>query len=104
VITSTFFFDQPDGWFGPKVKLDWPSLVNLRLDPFELTTDPKNTPPALLEFYGHNFWRFVYVQREVAKLAATAIEFPPMQKPASFNLEGVKAKIEETVAAHTASK
>jgi hypothetical protein len=29
----------------------------------------------------------------VEKLAMTAIEFPPMQKGASFNLDGVKAKI-----------
>jgi hypothetical protein len=30
----------------------------------------------------------------------TAIEFPPMQAPASFNLEAVKRQIEETVKAH----
>jgi len=29
----------------------------------------------------------------VEKLAMTAIEFPPMQKGASFNLDAVKAKI-----------
>jgi arylsulfatase len=27
----------------------------------------------------------------------TAIEFPPMQKDASFNLDAVKAKIEEAI-------
>ena len=32
----------------------------------------------------------------------TAIEYPPMQKGASFNLEAVKAKIEEAVKAHAA--
>jgi arylsulfatase A-like enzyme len=30
------FIDQPSGWFGPKVMLDWPKLYNIRLDPFEL--------------------------------------------------------------------
>jgi arylsulfatase len=30
----------------------------------------------------------------VEKLAKTAIEFPPMQKGASFNLDAVKAQIE----------
>jgi arylsulfatase len=35
------------------------------------------------------------VQQYVAKLAATAIDYPPMQDPASFNLEAVKKKIEE---------
>jgi len=39
------------------------------------------------------------VQEEVGKLAQTAIEFPPMQKGASFNLEAVKAKIEAARAA-----
>ena len=45
-------------------------------------------------------WRFVLVQQEVAKLAQTAIEFPPMQAPASFNLEAVKRQIEETIKGH----
>ena len=27
--------DQPDGWLGGTVHLDWPILSNLRLDPFE---------------------------------------------------------------------
>jgi hypothetical protein len=29
------FINQPAGWFGPKVKMDWPGIHNLRLDPFE---------------------------------------------------------------------
>ena len=36
----------------------------------------------------------MFVQEEVVKLAMTAVEFPPMQKGASFNLDAVKAKIE----------
>jgi len=39
------------------------------------------------------------VQQQVEKLAQTAIEFPPMQRGASFNLEGVKQKIEAARAA-----
>jgi putative ABC transport system substrate-binding protein len=39
------------------------------------------------------FWRFVFVQQQVEKLAMTAIEFLPMQRGASFNLDAVKAKI-----------
>jgi hypothetical protein len=41
----------------------------------------------------------VFVQQEVGKLAQTAIEFPPMQKGASSNLDAVKAKIEAARAA-----
>ena len=33
------FVEQPDGWFGPKVNMDWPGIYNLRLDPFEKTMD-----------------------------------------------------------------
>jgi arylsulfatase len=40
------------------------------------------------------------VQQEVAKLAQTAIDYPPMQDPASFNLEAVKKKIEEMMKQH----
>jgi arylsulfatase len=36
----------------------------------------------------------------VAKLAMTAIEFPPMQKGASLNLDAVRAKIAAAMAAH----
>jgi arylsulfatase len=49
------------------------------------------------DFYAREFWRFVSVQQTVAKLAKTAIEFPPMQSPASFNLEAIKAKIQEAI-------
>ena len=40
------------------------------------------------------------VQQEVAKLAQTAIEYPPMQSPASFNLQAVKEKIDAAMKSH----
>ncbi|MNL70102.1 hypothetical protein D3C87_1950550 [compost metagenome] len=51
------------------------------------------------EWFKFQFWRFVFVQQQVVKLAETAVEFPPMQKGASFNLEAVKARIEAARAA-----
>jgi arylsulfatase len=48
----------------------------------------------LSEFFGREAWRFVVAQQEVVKLAMTAVEFPPMQDPASFNLDAVKRQIE----------
>ena len=86
------FRTQPEGWFGPKVALDWPRLFNLRLDPFERCWF-NNCPPEMMEVYGHEFWRFVYVQQEVAQMGETFVQFPPMQKPASFNLENVRDQI-----------
>jgi arylsulfatase len=46
------------------------------------------------DFFAREFWRFVDVQTTVGKLAMTAIDCPPMQDPASFNLEAVKQQID----------
>ncbi len=93
------FIDQPQGWVGEKIKLNMPKIFNLRLDPFERQS-MSEAPPELLDWYAHEFWRFVFVQDKVGELAKTALSFPPMQKSASFNLEAVKEKVKEAVAAH----
>ena len=54
---------------------------------------------SYMEWFKYEFWRFVFVQEEVTKLTNTAVEYPPMQKGASFNLDSVKAKIEAARAA-----
>jgi arylsulfatase len=98
------FTDQPQGWLGGTVKLDWPVLTNLRLDPFE-RTGIYNGSSGSLAYYNwflYEFWRFQFVQQEVAKVAMSAIEFPPMQKGASFNMEAVKAQIQRAMEAHAA--
>ncbi|CAG8872470.1 arylsulfatase [Pseudomonas fluorescens] len=91
------FIDQPGGWMGAKVAVDVPILTNLRLDPFERMGWPENQAAQgsqqYFDWFKFQFWRFVFVQQQVAKLAETAIEFPPMQKGASFNLDSVKTKI-----------
>lgn len=93
------FIEQPNGWLGAKDHVDAPSITNLRLDPFERLGTPENgtldgAQGYFNQWFLYQFWRFVFVQQEVAKLAETAIEFPPMQKGASFNLDAVKAQIE----------
>jgi arylsulfatase len=100
------FYQQPYGWPGEKVTTDMPAIVNLRQDPFERTPSIRGESPNDLgggymnEFYAREFWRFVEVQQTVAALAATAIDYPPMQAPASFNLEAVKRQIDETMRSH----
>ena len=98
------FIDQPAGWLGAKDHVDAPTLTNLRLDPFERLDWPRNGTldgsQNYFTWFQYEFWRFVFVQQEVAKLAMTAIEYPPMQKGASFNLDAVKAKIEEAIKQH----
>ena len=97
------FYQQPFGWPGEKVTTDMPTIVNLRQDPFERTPAIRGETLNNLgggymnEFYAREFWRFVLVQQQVAALAETAIEFPPMQAPASFNLEAVKRQVNEVI-------
>jgi arylsulfatase len=96
------FTDQPGGWLGGTIKVDWPILTNLRLDPFERMNLPNgaNGSLAFYNWFAFEFWRFQFVQKEVARVAQTAIEYPPMQKGASFNLEAVKAQIDKAIAAN----
>ena len=85
------FIDQPEGWPGPKVPINMPILENIKQDPFErlpVSNLLEGSPAYFNDFYAREFWRFVYVQQKVGELAQTAIEFPPMQKGASFNLAG----------------
>ena len=97
------FYQQPYGWPGEKVTTDMPSMVNLRQDPFERTPmirgETSNTGAFGYgnDFFAREFWRFVQVQQNVGRLAQTAIEYPPMQDPASFNLEAIKRKVEEMI-------
>ncbi len=93
------FTDQPGGWLGATEKLDWPVITNLRLDPFERTGMPSSHGGSMnyANFFTYQFWRFVFVQDQVAKTAQTFIEYPPMQKGASFNMEAIKQKLGEQI-------
>jgi arylsulfatase len=93
------FIDQPEGWLGNTVKVDWPILTNIKLDPFERTGMPQNGSGSMnfANWYTYEFWRFVFVQQEVGKFAQSFIDFPPMQQAASFNLEAVKEQIEAAI-------
>jgi arylsulfatase A-like enzyme len=98
------FTDQPNGWLGATQKVDWPILVNLRLDPYERTgmyNGKDNGSIAYYNWFAYEFWRFVFVQQEVAQAAQTLIEFPPMQKGASFNMSQVKEQIQKASESHT---
>ena len=75
-------------------------MVNIRQDPFERTPSIRGESPNTgsfgygNDFFAREFWRFVLVQQFVEKLAETAINYPPMQGPASFNLDAMKKKVE----------
>lgn len=50
------------------------------------------------DWLAYECWRFVFVQKMVRKLAQTALDFPPMQKGASFNLQALKEELEKRMA------
>ncbi len=101
------FIEQPKGWVGDTIHLDMPTITNLRLDPFERTGWANNgVAEGSLEYFEwmkFEFWRFVFVQQAIAKEIPSFLEYPPMQKGASFNLDALKAelgkKMEEAQAA-----
>jgi arylsulfatase A-like enzyme len=100
------FYQQPFGWPGEKTTTDMPTIVNLRQDPFERTPSIRGETlnnmggGYMNDFFAREFWRFVLVQQAVTSLAQTAINYPPMQAPASFNLEAVKRQIDEVLKSH----
>jgi arylsulfatase len=100
------FLQQPYGWPGEKVTTDMPIIFNIRQDPFERTPmlrgESTNTGAFGYgnDFFAREFWRFVDVQKVVAKAAQSAIDYPPMQDPASFNLDAIKRQIDAAIKAH----
>jgi arylsulfatase len=95
------FLDQPTGWLGGTVKPDWPILCNLRLDPFERTGLPNGAQGSFdfVNWYMFQFWRYVFVQEKIGEAAQTLLEFPPMQRGASFNLAALKAELDKKMEA-----
>jgi arylsulfatase A-like enzyme len=96
------FIDQPQGWLGPKTHPDVPTITNLRLDPFERTGWPNNGTKdgaqQYFDWFKYQFWRFVFVQQVMAKEIQTFLDYPPMQRGASFNLDAIKAEMQKKMA------
>ena len=103
ITSSSSFFSSLGAGREKKTTTDMPTMVNIRQDPFERTPSLRGESLNNLgggymnDFYAREFWRFVEVQRTVTKLAETAVEFPPMQAPATFNLDSVKRQVEEMI-------
>jgi arylsulfatase len=95
------FNEQPGGWIGSTVVPGAPRITNLRLDPLERTSWYEGNTGSLeyMEWYKYEFWRFVLAQKEIAKAAGSLLEYPPMQKGASFTLSALKAELESKMQA-----
>jgi arylsulfatase len=85
--------EQPEGWFGPTENVNMPRVYNLRLDPFERMGYQPGQSKTAFGYTIQNLWRAVFLQQHVAELAKSAIEYPPLQQSASFNLDAVQEKI-----------
>jgi len=81
-----------DIWAEPFVPLRIPHFFNLRRDPFERAYEGSNT-------YWDWVFSHIYLLYGMQALVASQIEdfinFPPRQKPASFNLDAVMRQLEE---------
>jgi hypothetical protein len=79
-------------WENPLIPLRFPKLFDVRADPFER---------AQADAGDYSRWRveraFVLVpaQAYVAEHLSTYKEFPPRQKPGTFSLDAVLAKLQE---------
>ena len=79
-------------WENPLIPLRFPKLVDIKADPFERAmTDAGEYARWRVE---HAF-ALVPAQAYVAKHLQTYVEFPPRQKPGSFSLDQVLAKLHE---------
>ena len=78
-------------WAEPYTELRVPKLFNLRTDPYERADQTSNT---YYDWLLDRAFLFVPAQALVGQFLQTLAEFPPRQKPASFTIDQVVAKLE----------
>jgi arylsulfatase len=78
-------------WQGQFTRLRGPNLYNLRADPFERSGDSIYKG----DWQAKHSFLLVPAQAAAAQWLASFKEFPPRQKPASFNLDEVMRKMTE---------
>ena len=79
-------------WAEPFVPLRFPKIFNLRRDPFERADENSNT---YWDWCISHAYVMYGMQGVVAGQIETFMAFPPRQKPASFNLDGVLQHLQE---------
>ncbi|GMR06062.1 MAG: arylsulfatase [Gammaproteobacteria bacterium] len=73
-------------WMEPFIKLRVPFLFDLRMDPFERASTDAN---AYFEWADRKQYIVMAAAPIAGRMIATFRDFPPRQKPASFNLDDV---------------
>jgi hypothetical protein len=79
-------------WQDPLVPLRAPKMFDLRGDPFERADHVAGNYDT---WYAERMFVLVPAQAFAAQHLATYREFPPRQKPGSFSLDQVLAKLQE---------
>jgi arylsulfatase A-like enzyme len=79
-------------WMEPFVTLRIPKIFNLRRDPFERADESSNT---YYDWLLDHAFVLVPAQAYVKQELQSLIEFPPRQKPASFNLDRVLTTLQD---------
>jgi arylsulfatase len=88
---------QPGGmtvWANPFVTLRVPKIFNLRMDPYERADVVSD---QYYDFLARNDYLLVKGQLKATAFLQTFAEYPPSQRPASFNVEGVRKQVNKTI-------
>jgi len=81
-------------WSEPFTTLRVPKLFNLRMDPYE------RAPIVSDQYYDwmtKNDYLLVKGQLKAADFLETFVQYPPSQRPASFNIEGVRKQVDKVI-------
>src|SRR5271157_1729870 len=87
-------------WQEPMVKLRLPYIFNLRRDPFERANVNSN---VYWDWMINHVPQLYQCQAVVAAQIQNYINYPPRQKAASFNLDGVMAQLDHAAASKAAA-
>ena len=79
-------------WLEPFVPLRAPKMFHLRRDPFERADENSNT---YWDWMISHIYKIYEMQGLVAQQIQDFVQYPPRQKPASFNLNAVMRQLEE---------
>lgn len=78
-------------WLEPFVELRVPKLFNLRTDPYERADQTSNT---YFDWFLDHIFLLVPAQVYVARMIASLQDFPARQRPPSFSVDQVLAKLQ----------
>lgn len=81
-----FLFTDQEKWFqDPRISLTSPSIVNLKLDPFERL----HTTRGYDEWAENRSWLFGQLQPVLGKFVQSLVDYPPRQQSFSVDVEAV---------------